>query len=80
MISPACLSKGDKIAIVSTARSITFEEVHPAIRFFQRHELEVVLGVLVSADVPEAEEEEVDEGVLVEDGVHDAGMRESRLT
>ncbi len=44
MITPACLTKGDKIAIVSTARSITFEEVHPAIRFFQRYELEVVLG------------------------------------
>lgn len=44
MITPACLTKGDKIAIVSPARSITFEEVHPAIRFFQRHELEVVLG------------------------------------
>ena len=38
------MKKGDKIGIVSPARSITFEEVHPAIRFFQRHELEVVLG------------------------------------
>ena len=44
MITPAYLKKGDKIAIVSPARSITFEEVHPAIRFFQRHDLEVVLG------------------------------------
>jgi muramoyltetrapeptide carboxypeptidase len=44
MISPAYLAKGDKIAIVSPARSITFEEVHPSIRFFQRHDLEVVLG------------------------------------
>jgi len=44
MIRPDFLKKGDKIAIVSPARSITFEEVHPAIRFFQRHELEVVLG------------------------------------
>lgn len=44
MITPACLKKGDKIAIVSPARSITFEEVHPAIRFFHRNDLEVVLG------------------------------------
>ena len=47
MIAPAYLKKGDKIAIVSPARSITFEEVHPAIRFFQRHDLEVVLGSYV---------------------------------
>jgi muramoyltetrapeptide carboxypeptidase len=47
MISPAYLKKGDKIAIVSPARSITFEEVHPAIRFFQRNGLEVVLGSYV---------------------------------
>jgi len=47
MITPAYLKKGDKIAIVSPARSITFEEVHPAIRFFQRHGLEVVLGSYV---------------------------------
>ena len=38
------MKKGDKVAIVSPARSITFEEVHPAIRVFQRHNLEVVLG------------------------------------
>jgi muramoyltetrapeptide carboxypeptidase len=44
MIRPAYLKKGDQIAIVSPARSITFEEVHPAIRFFQKHDLEVVLG------------------------------------
>jgi muramoyltetrapeptide carboxypeptidase len=44
MIRPPLLKPGDKIAIVSPARSITFEEVHPAIRFFQKHELEVVLG------------------------------------
>ena len=44
MIRPPFLKKGDKIAIVSPARSITFEEVHPAIRFFQRYDLEVVMG------------------------------------
>ncbi|MFZ4521761.1 MAG: S66 peptidase family protein [Bacteroidales bacterium] len=47
MIRPAYLKKGDKIAIVSPARSITFEEVHPAIKFFQRNDLEVVLGSYV---------------------------------
>ncbi len=47
MIRPAYLKKGDKIAIVSPARSIVFDEVHPAIRFFQRHDLEVVLGTHV---------------------------------
>ncbi len=47
MVRPAYLKKGDKIAIVSPARSITFEEVHPAIRFFQRHDIEVVLGSYV---------------------------------
>jgi muramoyltetrapeptide carboxypeptidase len=44
MIQPPFLKKGDKVGIVSPARSITFEEVHPAIRFLQRYELEVVLG------------------------------------
>jgi muramoyltetrapeptide carboxypeptidase len=47
MIKPAYLKKGDKIAIVSPARSIAFDEVHPAIRFFQRQGLEVVLGSYV---------------------------------
>ncbi len=47
MIRPPNLKKGDKIAIVSPARSITFEEVHPSIRFFQRNEMEVVLGSYV---------------------------------
>jgi muramoyltetrapeptide carboxypeptidase len=47
MITPAYLKKGDKVAIVSPARSITFEEVHPAIRCFQRYDLEVVLGSYV---------------------------------
>lgn len=47
MIRPPYLKKGDKIAMVSPARSITFEEVHPAIRYFQRQGLEVVLGTHV---------------------------------
>lgn len=44
MIRPACLRSGDKVAIVAPARSVTFAEIHPAIRFFTRHEMEVVLG------------------------------------
>ncbi|MEI7982354.1 MAG: LD-carboxypeptidase, partial [Bacteroidota bacterium] len=47
MIQPPYLKKGDKIGIVSPARKITFEEVHPAIRIFQRHGLEVVLGTYI---------------------------------
>lgn len=45
--TPPYLRPGDKIAIVSPARSITFEEIHPAIRLFQRWGLEVVLGTHV---------------------------------
>jgi muramoyltetrapeptide carboxypeptidase len=47
MIQPAFLRKGDKISIVSPARSITFEEVHPSIRLFQGWGLEVMLGTHV---------------------------------
>ena len=47
MIQPPFLKKGDKIGIVSPARSITFDEVHPAIRVLQRYGLEVVLGTHV---------------------------------
>jgi muramoyltetrapeptide carboxypeptidase len=47
MIRPPALKKGDKIAIVAPARSITFAEVHPAIRLFNQYELEVVLGSYV---------------------------------
>ena len=44
VIRPPYLKKGDKIGIVSPARSISFDEVHPAIKLFQRYGLEVVLG------------------------------------
>ena len=47
MIRPPFLEKGDKIAIISPARSISFEEVHPSIRLFQKWGLEVVLGTHV---------------------------------
>lgn len=44
MIQPPYLKRGDKIAILAPARSITFEEVHPAMKLFQKWGLEVVLG------------------------------------
>jgi len=47
MVRPPWLKKGDKIGIVAPARSISFEEVHPSIRIFQRYGLEVVLGSYV---------------------------------
>ena len=47
MTTPPFLQPGDKVAIVSPARSITFEEVYPAMRILQRWGLEVVLGTHV---------------------------------
>lgn len=47
MITPPFLKTGDRIAIVSPARSITFEEVHPTLRILQKWGLEVVLGTHV---------------------------------
>jgi muramoyltetrapeptide carboxypeptidase len=38
------LKKGDTIAIVSPARAIASEEIQPAIHFFEKHGLHVVLG------------------------------------
>ena len=47
MIRPPYLNKGDKIAILAPARSITFEEVYPAMKLFQKWGLEVILGTSV---------------------------------
>jgi len=47
MTLPPYLRKGDKVAIVSPARSIVFEEVFPAMKLFQKWGLEVVLGTHV---------------------------------
>jgi muramoyltetrapeptide carboxypeptidase len=47
MITPPFLKAGDKIAIVSPARNITFEEVYPAMKILQHWGLEVVLGTHV---------------------------------
>ena len=44
MIIPQKLKIGDKIAIVSTARKITFEELKPAINLLESWGLNVVLG------------------------------------
>jgi muramoyltetrapeptide carboxypeptidase len=38
------LKKGDIVAIVSPARAIDSEKIQPAIRFFEKHGLQVVLG------------------------------------
>jgi muramoyltetrapeptide carboxypeptidase len=47
MIQPPFLKKGDKIAILAPARSISFDEVHPAMKLFQKWGLEVILGSYV---------------------------------
>ncbi|MCF8296051.1 MAG: LD-carboxypeptidase [Saprospiraceae bacterium] len=44
MISPDYLKKGDKIAIISTARKISPEEIEPSVKIFESWGLEVVLG------------------------------------
>ena len=44
MIQPPYLKKGDKIAIISTARKITLDELNTSINTFKNWGLEVVLG------------------------------------
>ena len=44
MITPAPLKKGDKIAIVSTARKISEKEIQPALKLFKEWGLEPILG------------------------------------
>ena len=44
MKSPKSLNKRDKIAIISTARKISFAEIQPAIEMFNGWGLDVVLG------------------------------------
>jgi muramoyltetrapeptide carboxypeptidase len=50
MIQPPYLKKGDKIGIVSPARKITFEEVHPTLKLCKKWGLEAVLGTHVFSD------------------------------
>jgi muramoyltetrapeptide carboxypeptidase len=47
MIQPPYLTKGDKIAILAPARSVSFNEVHPSIKLFQKWGLEVILGTYI---------------------------------
>ncbi|MCX6242161.1 MAG: LD-carboxypeptidase [Bacteroidetes bacterium] len=47
MIQPPYLKRGDKIAILAPARRISFDEVHPAMKLFQKWGLEVILGSYV---------------------------------
>jgi len=44
MKRPLALQKGDKISIVAPSRSISFEEVYPSMKLFQKWGYEVVLG------------------------------------
>ncbi|CAN5512643.1 LD-carboxypeptidase [soil metagenome] len=44
MITPPYLKAGDKIAIVSTARKVTADEMNPAVELLQQWGLEVVFG------------------------------------
>src|SRR4051812_41387721 len=44
LIQPAYLKKGDKIAIVASARKVSREELQPAIELFKSWGLEVVLS------------------------------------
>jgi len=44
VIQPEFLKKGDKIAIISTARKISLEELITSIKTFQNWGLEVIIG------------------------------------
>ncbi len=47
MSQPPYLQTGDRIAIVAPGRAISFEEVHPSMKLFQKWGLEVILGSYV---------------------------------
>lgn len=44
MIQPAFLQKNDTVAIVSTARKISFEEIQPAINLLKKWDLQIEIG------------------------------------
>lgn len=50
MISPTFLQNGDTIAIVSTARKISEEELQPAIQLLEKWGLKAVLGKTIGAE------------------------------
>ncbi len=47
MIQPPYLQRGDRIAIVSPAPAVSFDELHLAMKLFRKWELEVILGTYV---------------------------------
>ncbi len=50
MITPEYLKKGDTVAIVSTARKISEEELQPALQFLEKWGLKYVLGKTIGAE------------------------------
>ncbi len=50
MIRPEFLKKGDTIAIVSTARKVSVEELKPALDIIKKWELNVVIGKTIEAE------------------------------
>lgn len=44
MVLPSYLNKGDKVAIIATARKVSKEEIQPAVAFFESYGLSVLLG------------------------------------
>jgi len=50
LIIPSKLTKGDKIAIVSTARKISLQELQPAIQIIEEKGFEVVIGESIGAE------------------------------
>lgn len=47
MTTPDYLVKGDKIGLVAPARCVTFDEIHPSLRLFQKWGLEVEMGTYI---------------------------------
>ena len=50
MITPNTLQKGDTVAIVSTARKISKEEIQPAIKLLESWGLKAILGKTIGAE------------------------------
>mgnify|MGYP002713338979 CR=1 FL=1 len=50
MISPNYLQKNDTVAIVSTARKITLQEINPAIKLLENWGLKVIIGKTIGLE------------------------------
>ncbi|PIZ08958.1 MAG: LD-carboxypeptidase [Flavobacteriaceae bacterium CG_4_9_14_0_8_um_filter_34_30] len=50
MIRPSFLKKGDKVAIVSTARKVSLEELQPALQLLKSWQLEAIIGKTIGAE------------------------------